>query len=172
MTYEEAFFYRLTIIAGIKDAYEQWLEEHLEIEEALNDITLELYLCGSDKNIIANCLYSYYVDKEVNTDLVFELVWNYLKKLYIQNEISQAICIEYMTAIGLAYENWHEEPWISLVYMGDFYDEAQAGIITKDSFDRIFNDFIFSKIPVTTNDVKFVPSETIWHKIKKFFQIK
>lgn len=82
MTNEEAKAYLLLLRLGFYEAYDRKLDEALEQEDPLSDLTLALALCGADLNDTISQLKSFTDHKDINDEAVLDLVWQEIQWLY------------------------------------------------------------------------------------------
>ena len=59
MTYEQAVYFKLLILCGYFDEYEQFLDHVLEKQELFSDVVVDLAFCGSDRKRVISVLTSY-----------------------------------------------------------------------------------------------------------------
>lgn len=145
MTLEQAYTHKLLLQAGIYDIYDNWIKKQLEIEDPLTDIILMLSTCGSNINNTISILHNYTIKKPINKSIVFDSIRLILKDKYLSGELSKEECLDAMYIIGAAEGNDIKEPWQALCYLRDYYDLALSGVMRMDSFNHMFDDFIFSK---------------------------
>lgn len=82
MTNKEAKAYLLLLRLGFCEAYDKALDEALEREDPLSDLTLSLALCGADLNKTISQLESFTEHKDINEEAVLDLVWQEIRRLY------------------------------------------------------------------------------------------
>lgn len=161
MTYEEATYYRIMFQAGFTDLLDEWLEKELAEQEKLSDLVLELSLCGSDKNKIISVLHNYCVDNLIDGNAVFNLVWNELHNIYVNNLLTQEELIKSMRMIYEVVDDvdcyWYNPGvidcyWQTLYLIFLYQEEAEEGLITKEAFEKVYHNFLLNKVPAVDNN--------------------
>ncbi len=149
MTYEYAAYFRLLLLCGYEDELQQYINNALIEQDPLTDIILSLSTAGGDKKIILSVLNEYLrkvKDSDINYNkTVFDLVMSFLKKIYQDDLLSKKAMAELMYHLALYTERYLEEPWSTMYYMGDLFDEAETGYIDKEDFLLKFEAFINNK---------------------------
>ena len=82
MKREDAYYYKILLMAGIEEGYDQWLDGFLENEDPLSDIVLNLSLCGSDVNATISCLHNFCAEETLDERAVVEKLRMFLKEAY------------------------------------------------------------------------------------------
>ena len=150
MKREEAFYHKVMLMTGFDDGYDEWLNQHLESENPLSDIVLELVCCGSDVRKTISVLHNFCVGQIVDEAVVCDKVRNYFRDAYYtsrmsKEEISSAMYSVTQNVSDLADMDIHI--WGSMYYMIDFLSNAKVGIISQESFDRVFFSYLDKGIP-------------------------
>ena len=156
MTYEEAFCYKLLLQARActQDKYDAWLNAYLEAENPLSPIVLSLAECGDDLSRIISCLHRFTLDKPIDQNKVFDLIWRDLHNRYLSDELDRKQCMHQMNAIALASGNYWEEPWHTMALLDEFYEIGEEGIIDINEVIKDFEQFIQNKQTLTPLSAK------------------
>lgn len=161
MKFEDAYYFKILIMNGFCDEYDEWLDEHLKTENPLSDIVLNLSLCGSDTNEIISCLHNYCAGQDFDESRACEKLRFFLKSAYNSNRFSKEETIYYMAHFADA----HGDPgdadiqlWDNMFYMDYYYSLAKDGVLSWESFDAAFDSYINNGTPID--------SEKIWQNQK------
>ncbi|MCH5317815.1 MAG: hypothetical protein J1E05_07535 [Eubacterium sp.] len=150
MTYEYAVFFKILLLCGYKDDMEQYLDTALVEQNPLSNIVLELSLTGNDDKKKLSVLNEYLLqvkDSDIDYERsVFELVMVFLKRKYINENMSMKGITDLMYKIALYTKRYLDEPWNTMYLMGDLFSEAEAGYIDKDDYQRKFNAFLNNNV--------------------------
>lgn len=153
MTFEEAKFFLLMLQSNFDNIFDEWLEKELLTQERLSDLVLELSLCSSDKNKTISVLNNYCSDKDIDMNLVFDLVWKELHNVYVNNLLSQEKLIDRMYMIYRAMDyNDIDCYWQTFDIIFECADLTKDGTITQESFDKMYYEFLMNKSPAIDND--------------------
>ena len=174
VTFEEAYYFKLMLASGISDEYEKWLDTHLECEDPLSDITLELSFCRTDVKKTVSVLNDFCYMQKVDEDTVCDRVRKFLKKAYLSGKMSKEDVVSAMNIFAADHDSascLDFNSWGSMFYLDDYYCLAQEGIISWERFDFAFNSYLINGVPVD--------SELIWdsdksevEKVSAFSKIK
>lgn len=149
MTYEYATYFKLLLLCGYQDELQQYVDNALIEQDPLSDIILSLSAAGDDKKIILSVLNEYLrqvKDSDIDYNkTVFDLVMSFLKNTYQDDLLSKKAMTKLMYHIAIYTERYLEEPWSTMYYMDDLFDEAEAGYIEKEDFLLKFEAFINNK---------------------------
>ena len=149
MTYEQATYFKLLLLCGYRDELRQYIDNALVEQNPLSNIILELSTCGLDNKKTLFVLNEFL--RQGNSDIdwdkaVFEMVMSFLKKAYDHDNMSMKKITDLMYQIAVHTDRYHNEPWQTMYYMGDLFDEAKAGYIDKADYQRKFERFIRESI--------------------------
>ena len=148
---------------GFSDGYDEWLNHHVESEEPLSDITLELSYCGSDVNKAISVLHNYCTGQQLDEAVVCDRLRLFFKEAYYSGRLSKEEIASAMYRLVLSIGDLGEfdiDLWGSMYYLDDFHSLAEDGIISWESFDFAFFSYLDNGTPIDSN--------MIWNKnIKK-----
>ena len=135
MTYEQAVYFKILIICGYFDEYEQFVENSLANENIPCDLVVDLAYCGSNEKHIISVLTEYILqidDVKIDYDYtVFPLLLNFLHGLYVEQRLTLRELTELMHQIAiLSGREWYE-PWKTMYLMEDYLADAEWGIFKK-----------------------------------------
>lgn len=156
MTREDASYFLILLKNGFHDEYDEWLDRHLEEEDPLSDLVLDLSLCASDVNETISCLQNYCADLpagELDESAVCERLRLFLKEAHHANRLSKEQTVDYMFRFALSHGDpgdFGEGSWNEMYFMGDNYCLAQEGYNSWESFDSIFYSYLDQGIPFVT----------------------
>ena len=160
MSVERAVYYRLFLAQGLTERFDRELDERLERENPLSDLTLALSTCGGKREEQVHILNEYILNtapEEIDKDAVFSFVADELRERYEQNPDTD---LEAFTMLmhDIARDSgwWREfEPWATMYLMNDLYDEAYTNhLISKACFRSILCRLLYDK--TGTDVVRFV----------------
>ena len=150
MPYEYAVFFKLLLLCGYKADMERYLDTALVEQEPLSDIVLELSLARSDDKKQLSLLNEYLLqakDADIDYDQsVFELVMQFLKRIYTENAISMKDITNLMCRIAVHTDRYFDEPWFTMYIMSDLFCEIETGLVDKDVYQRKFDAFLYDHI--------------------------
>ncbi len=145
MRFEEAYYYKILIMSGLNDGFDDWLNKLLEEEEPLSDIVLRLASCGSDINKTISCLHNYCLGQEFDEKAVCEKLRLFLKDAYHSGRLSKDEVVFYMSRFCINHgdlSNYDMRSWGSMFYMDDYYSFAKEGLIAWKQFDFAFLSYL------------------------------
>lgn len=160
MTVERAVYYKLFLQNGLTEHFDQELDERLERENPLSDLTLALSTCGGKREEQVHILNEYILNtapEEIDKDAVFSLTAVELRERFEENpDTDLEAFTKRMHDISRDSGWWRDfEPWATMYLMNDFYDEAYKDhIISKVRFQAIFRRLLYDK--TGTDLVRFV----------------
>ena len=176
MKREDAFYHKLMLMTGLDDGYDEWLNDYLESEDPLSDIVLELAGCGSDMNKTISVLDNFCAEQPFDEAEVCDRVRLYFKNAYHTNKM----CKEEISSAMYRLSSHVGDPgdfdydlWESMFYLDSFYSDAKDGIITWDSFDLVFSDYLDNGIPVVSQrvwDLNTPKKPSFLDKLKRFLK--
>ena len=160
MTVEQAAYHKLFLLNGLTECFDRDLDERLERENPLSDLTLALSTCGGKReeqiHILNECILNT-APEQIDKDAVFSLTADELRKRYEQNpETDLEAFTMLMHDIARDSDWWRDfEPWATMYEMPDFYEAAYKDhIISEACFRSIFRRFLYDK--TGTDMVRFV----------------
>ena len=160
MTAELAAYHKLFLLNGLTESFERELDECLERENPLSDLTLALSTCGGKREEQIHILNEYIrntAPEQIDKDAVFSFVADELRERYEQNPDTDLEAFA-MLMRDIAWDSdwWGAfEPWATMYEMPDFYDAAyKEHTISKACFQSIFRRLLYDK--TGTDMVRFV----------------
>lgn len=173
---EDAYYYKILLMSGLSDGYDEWLDGYLNNEDPLSEIVLNLSLCGSDVNKTISCLHNYCANQALDEKLVCEKLRLFLKAAYHSGRFSKKEIISYM----YCFANSHGDPgdfetaiWDSMYYMDYYHSLVEDGIILPEHFDSAFLSFLNNGTPLDANKLWNLPDKrekTILERLFKLFK--
>ena len=160
MSVERAVYYRLFLVQGLTERFDRELDERLERENPLSDLTLALSTCGGKREEQIHILNEYILNtapEQINKDAVFSLTADELRERFEENPDTDLEAFAMlMHDIARDSDWWGEfEPWATMYQMPDFYEAAYKDhIISKACFRSIFRRLLYDK--TGTDMVRFV----------------
>lgn len=144
MTCEEAVSFRIELLAGYRDKFDEYIEKELVKEDPLDSLTAELAFCGSDTDRIVSLLNDFVAkaaDGEIDYDRVFGQLLRDLRELYFGGRKTKKELVELMSSF--AGDKWLDgAPWSTMYYFEDAYWDAESGYLSSQYFDRCLNEFL------------------------------
>ncbi|MBQ3489670.1 MAG: hypothetical protein IJA86_03665 [Clostridia bacterium] len=133
MTREEAYYELIKLLCGEWDSYDEWLDIHLEIENPLSDIVLELIDCRDDIKETEYRLNLYCQEKPFDEESVYqrlrlEICEQYEKGEMNMEDVASALC---RIARNIPFCDFYLE----CNCISDYYDFIDEGIADSDEFD-------------------------------------
>lgn len=162
MKREDAYYYKILLMAGIEEGYDQWLDGFLENEDPLSDIVLNLSLCGSDVNATISCLHNFCAEETLDERAVVEKLRMFLKEAYHAGRMTKEETVSYMYRFAVAHEDpggFDSEIWADMYYLADYHSLAEDRIIPWVNFDSQFLAYLNDGIPLD--------SDKMWSNQKK-----
>lgn len=89
MTREEAYFERILLLCGYWDEFDDWLDSHIEIENPISDIVLELIDCRNDIKEVERRLNLYCLEDIINEGIIYEKLRHYLRDKYLCGKMTK-----------------------------------------------------------------------------------
>ena len=160
MTAEQAVYHKLFLLNGLTECFDRDLDERLERENPLSDLTLALSTCGGKREEQVHILNEYILNtapEEIDKDAVFSFVADELRERYEQNPDTDLEAFTMlMHDIARDSDWWRDfEPWATMYEMPDFYEAAYKDhIISKACFRSILRRLLYDK--TGTDVVRFV----------------
>ena len=146
MTFEYATYFKLLLLCGYNDELQKYIDIALIEQNPISDIVLELSTSSSDDKKMLSALNEYLLqvkDTDIDYDkTVFELVMSFLKIKYIEESMPMADITRLMYKFAVYTEHYFDEPWYTMYFMGDLFDDAESGYIDKNDFQRKFIAFL------------------------------
>jgi hypothetical protein len=160
MSVERAVYYRLFLVQGLTERFDRELDERLERENPLSDLTLALSTCGGKREQQIHILNEYILNtapEQIDKDAVFSFVADELRERFKENPDTDPKAFA-MLMRDIAWDSdwWGAfEPWATMYEMPDFYDAAyKEHTISKACFRSIFRRLLYDK--TGTDMVRFV----------------
>lgn len=143
MTPEKAAYYRLMLMAGLREQYDHDIDEALERENPITIPLLDLACHMSDLNQTISILADYIVDNKPNEQQVFSMVVQELRRLYTDGSLSIKDIIEIMYIIAKDCETEGNPVWddFSLLYYD--YEMVESNFVSEEQFQQAFETWLF-----------------------------
>ena len=151
MKREDAYYYKILLMAGIEDGYDQWLDGFLENEDPLSEIVLNLSLCGSDVNATISCLHNFCAGETLDERAVVEKLRLFLKEAYHAGRMTKKETVSYMYSFAICHGGprvFDCSIWGDMYYLDDYHSLAEDGIVYWDAFDSQFMAYLNDGIPI------------------------
>ena len=146
MTFEYAVYFKLLLLCGYNDELQKYIDNALIEQNPLSDIVLELSTSSSDDKKMLSTLNEYLLqvkDTDIDYDkTVFELVMSFLKIKYIEESMPMVDITSLMYKLAVYTDRYFDEPWYTMYFMGDLFDEAESGYIDKKDYQCKFIAFL------------------------------
>lgn len=139
MTPEKATYYRLMLLAGLREEYDRDLELTLETANPIPDPELNLAFCMSDLDKTISILHNYVLMFSVDEAQVFQMVLTKLRKLYAEKCLSAVQLVGIMETMAQNCENSYNKPWNQLRYPAYDYELVEEGLVSQEVFERAFD---------------------------------
>ena len=144
MTREEACYYKILLSNGITDGYSQWLNEHLESEDPLSDIVLNLSFCESNTDETIRYLHNYCAEEKFDEKAVCTMLREFLKKTYYEKRFS----MEEVCSLMYGFSQTVDDPggfdniWLDMFSMKAIYEESADGYLSMNDFVKAFHSYL------------------------------
>lgn len=151
MSVERAVYYRLFLVQGLTERFDRDMDERLERENPLSDLTLALSTCGGKREEQVHILNEYILNKapeEIDKDAVFSFVADELRERYEQNPDTDLEAFTMLIHDIARDSDWWRDfdPWATMYLMNDFYDEAFTDhLISNACFRSILRRLLYDK---------------------------
>jgi hypothetical protein len=154
MTREEAYYERIKLLCGEWDSYDAWIDMHLEFEDPLSDIVLELIDCRDDMKEVEHCLNLYCQEKPFDEESVYERFRLEFLERYEKGEMSTVDVVSglYRIAKNLPFCDFY----LDGSYISDFYDLVEEGIIQANKFELALKKWL--------RDGQYFDSDSCWER--------
>lgn len=151
MTPEQALFLQLMLSVGITDPFDRWFEEALAQPE-YHEPLLEIALHPSDPTKVIADLGAYRGTVPLpDGQAAFELVRAELQRLYDHGMPVDRLC-SIMRTIAEQTESVFPEPMnASMDVLDLLHDEAEDGLLDRDHFMEILENFLYRGVSVYAN---------------------
>ena len=145
MTREEAYYERLKLLSGEWDSYDEWLNRHLEIEDPLSDIVLELIDCRDDMKEVEYRLNLYCQEKPFDEESVYERFRSEILERYEKGEMNTVDVVSrlYRIAKNLPFCDFY----LDCSNISDYYDLVEEGIIQANKFELALKKWLIDGEP-------------------------
>ena len=136
MTLERAYYHKLMLEVGLAESFDQELDEMLEQEDPLSELTLALSTCGGDRNEQIHILNDYILSvpkEQIDKDAVFSLVAEDFRTRYEQSPETLEQLTRQMGSAAWLSGWWTEDPWNAMYLMSDWYDDIEARLLPRET---------------------------------------
>ena len=147
MTVERAYYHKLMLEVGLTESFDQELDNLLEQEDPLSELTLALSTCGGDRNEQIHILNDYILSVpkgQIDSDAVFSLVAEDFRARYEQSPEALEQLTQQMGSVAWLSGWWTEDPWNAMYLMSDWYDDIEARLLPRDAFLESFRKLLSS----------------------------
>ena len=139
---EEALFQMLLLKTGVTDRFSAWLNECLEREDPLSELTLELAFCGNNFSKAISCLHRFLTEqRSVNQEIVADRIRTEIKDRYETGKADRETCVAILDRITAIVE-YMKEPWLSAYRVCICYEEFMDGYLSDEQFDKRFLSYL------------------------------
>ena len=131
MTAERAVYLRLMLEIGRTESFDRELDELLEREDPLSELTLSLSTCGGDRNRQISILREYarsVPEESIDDKAVFSLVIGEFRAEYEADPEALEALVHQMSSAAWYYGRWTDDPWNGMYYMQDWYGDIAEGL--------------------------------------------
>lgn len=151
LTYEEALYHKLLLVAGENDQFELLLDHLLEDEDPLSEVALNLSACRGDHGAIIDVLNHYLStagEGQIDVNAVFDRIVAYLRQWYEAkpDKLKELANIMYLIASGP--EQYYVDPWLQLNNASDEYDLVSIGVLRESKYRKLLKAFLYDGKPV------------------------
>lgn len=151
MTIDRAYYHKLMLEVGLTESFDCELDKLLEQEDPLSELTLDLSICGGNRNEQIHILNDFVcsVPKEqIDSDAVFSLVasdiLNYCEKT--GDDLEGILRRVHSVAESSEFEA--DEPWHSLWSILFLYDDIELGWTTETKIRETLTDLLRNRTPL------------------------
>lgn len=146
MTPERAAYHYLMLSVGQREEFDRDFDEALEREDPLSDLTVQLCAAPpSDINACRSVLMNYYADHAVDGDMVYDLVWQDLRRRW-QSGMPDAELANLAWAIQAEAQDCWEADWEELRELSYALEYWMESTITEERFRWCLQEYFTTKI--------------------------
>ena len=151
MTIERAYYHKLMLEVGLTESFDRELDELLEQEEPLSELTLALSTCGGNRNEQIHILNDFIcsVPKEqIDKDAVFSMVANNFLSRYEKGseDLEQMLRQIHTVANSSGFDA--DDPWSSMRTLYYLYDDIELGWTTEEKVRHALVKLLRDKVSV------------------------
>jgi hypothetical protein len=176
LTREDAYYFMILLNLGIRDEFDKCLDFHLENENPLSEIVMNLALCGSDVNKTITCLVSYSKQAQTDYSEVCNRLRMFLKEGHENGKYTTAETVNMMYRFAIV----HGDPggydfnrhWQDMFYLEEYYSLAEDGIIPWENFNRAFSGFLYDGTSVDYDAMWKREQKRWYHRLLDCFKQK
>ena len=162
MTREEAYYERIKLLCGEWDSYDEWLDLHLEKENPLSDIVLELMDYRDDIKEAEYRLNLYCQEKPFDEDGVYQRLRLELYGRYEKGEMNTDEVAAFLFRISEVVPFCDFS--LACGNVSDYYVFVEQGLLDKEEFALALKEFLADGKPI---DVKIMWDKLLEPKPKK-----
>lgn len=148
MTLERSYFHKLMLEAGLTESFDQELDELLEKEDPLSELTLALSTCGGNRNeqihILSTFIWSVPPD-QIDYDVVFSFIVDAFERMNKESPDTIGQLVIWMLSIALSSGLASTKPWNDIIVLYLRYTDYQEGLVSELSFTQSFIEFLHYK---------------------------
>lgn len=154
MTAEDALYYKILLLSGYSpDVLSDKLDEDLEREDPLSDITLALSFCKGNADEIISCLNSFCRIHPADPYEVCSRLRTLTRDEYLSGEISEKEAAENFHLFALCSEASSQPPWLQMGEIADMYELAEFRDIDPSVFTEKFLSYIHDGTPADISSI-------------------
>lgn len=149
MTVERAYCHKLMLEVGLTESFDQELDELLEVEDPLSELTLALSTCGGNRNEQIHILNDFICSvpkKQIDSDAVFSLVADEFWTRYQQNPVDLERITRQMHTVADSFGWDANDCWDSLWTLYSLYDEIEIGTVSEKNFRELLVKLLRDKL--------------------------
>ena len=154
MTREEAYYERIKLLCGEWDSYDAWLDMHLELENPLSGIVLELIDCRDDMKEAEHRLNLYCQEKPFDEESVYTRFRLEFLERYENGEMNMVDVVSalYHIAKNILFCDFY----LDCSVISDYYDLVQEGIVKANKFELALKQWL--------RDGEIFKPDCLWEK--------
>lgn len=138
---EHAECYRLLLMRGLREEFDERLERSLAEEEPLSPLVLELAFCMSSLPKTISTLREFTLDCKIDEEKLYAMVMDALRRRYIEKRLTLKQTVENLYAVVRTREVWDEQPWFELDRISYTYELVVDGLLPEAVFRAAFEAF-------------------------------
>ena len=146
MTPERACYHKLMLEVGLTESFDRELDEFLEQEDPLSELTLALSTCGGNRNEQIHILDNFICSvprEQIDSDAVFSLVIEDFRARYEKSPDDLKEIADQMGSVAWYSGWWTDDPWNAMYLMSDWYDDIETRLVSREAFLESFHKLLF-----------------------------
>ena len=154
MTAEDALYYKILLLSGYSpNVIMDKLDEDLEREDPLKDITLALSFCKGNTDEIISCLNSFCRAHPADPYEVCRRLRTMIRDEYLSGEKSEKEAADDFHLFALSSETPSQPPWCQMDDVANMYELAEFQDIDPAVFTEKFLSYIHDGTPVDISSI-------------------